>query len=89
MQRYFRGLIAVALSLPQTVLAEAIAPQPVISGNSDWVGVMLIIIAGLFLAAMVIGPMVRFEFPADLLPDHSHDEPPGSSHHHGGSGTKV
>ena len=37
-------------------------------------------------AALLLGPVYRLTLPSDLLP-HSHDEPPGSSQHHGPSGT--
>jgi hypothetical protein len=42
----------------------------------------------LFLLAAVIGPLSRMHAPPDEVPPaHSHDEPPGASHHHGASGT--
>jgi hypothetical protein len=42
----------------------------------------------MFLSAAVIGPIVRLNMPEELPPPaHSHDEPPGTSHHHGASGT--
>jgi len=44
---------------------------PVMSGSPDWVMVMLILIAGLFLAAAVIGPIVRMN---------DTDESTGESH---------
>ena len=43
----------------------------------------------LFLLAAVIGPLSRMHAPPaeEMPPTHSHDEPPGASHHHGASGT--
>ena len=53
-----------------------------------WPGVVLIVIAAMFVLAAVIGPLSRMHAPpADMPPTHSHDEPPGASHHHGASGT--
>ncbi len=52
-----------------------------------WPGVVLIIVLGLFLAAAVIGPIVRSELPEELPQTHTHDEPPGASRRHGRSGT--
>ena len=72
-----------------TFAAESIAPQPVLSSDGGWAGVMMIVVAGLFLAAAVIGPIIRVEIPREVPPTHSHDEPPGSSHHHGRSGIKM
>lgn len=63
------------------------AAHPLISHDSSWAGVMIIIILGMFLAAAVIGPIVRANTPDEVPPAHSHDEPPGSSGHHGKSGT--
>jgi hypothetical protein len=48
---------------------------------------MMIVVGGMFLAAAVIGPIYRMSLPEALPVTHSHDEPPGSSHHHGPSGT--
>ena len=53
-----------------------------------WPGLVLIVIATMFVLAMVIGPIVRMHAPpAEMPPTHSHDEPPGASHHHGSGGT--
>jgi len=51
--------------------------------DAPWAGAAVIGIAGLFVAAMVIGPAVRIHAP----PTHAHDEPPGTSGHHGRVGT--
>ena len=53
-----------------------------------WAGVVLILILTAFVMAAVIGPLARAHAPpAEMPPTHSHDEPPGASHHHGDSGT--
>jgi hypothetical protein len=63
-------------------------PHPTLSEPYlRWPGCVLIGIATMFLAAMVIGPVVRAEVPEEVPPAHSHDEPPGTSGHHGRSGT--
>jgi hypothetical protein len=51
--------------------------------DAAWAGALVIGIAGFFLAALVIGPAVRIHAP----PTHAHDEPPGTSGHHGRTGT--
>jgi hypothetical protein len=61
-------------------------PHPTKSKDADWAGVVIIIVLGMFLAAAVIGPIVRANAPEEVPPAHSHDEPPGASHHHGHSG---
>lgn len=59
-------------------------PHPVISENSTWAGVMVIVIlVGLFLPAAVIGPIARAVAPEDEPVTNSHDEASRSSHHHG------
>ena len=68
--------------------AEAAYPHPVVSAHGDWAGVLWILIGGLFLAAAVIGPIVRANMPEELTA-HSHDEPPGVSEQHGPDGTQV
>ncbi len=52
-----------------------------------WAGVTIVVILGMFLAAAVIGPIVRANAPVEVPVAHSHDEPPGASQHHGRSGT--
>jgi hypothetical protein len=60
---------------------------PVFSPDARWVTALLIIIGALLLAAAVIGPIYCMTVPEALPITHSHDEPPGASHHHGPSGT--
>ena len=71
-----------------TVTAE---PQshPVLSADGSWAGPFVVfgIIGLFFLPAAVIGPIVRALTPEEVPPAHSHDEPPGTSGHHGRSGT--
>ena len=55
--------------------------------NIAWPAIFMIVVAGMFLCAMIIGPLYRSEIPDELPPTHSHDEPPGTSHHHGPGGT--
>ena len=53
-----------------------------------WPGVLLILILTMFALAAVIGPIARMHAPPAEMPvTHSHDEPPGASHHHGSGGT--
>jgi len=65
-------------------------PAPVVRPDlkSPWPGVMLMVIAFLFLAAIGAG-IGSADVPPDEQPPptHSHDEPPGASHHHGTGGT--
>jgi hypothetical protein len=63
-------------------------PHPVVSEHGAWAGVLWLIVGGLFLAAAVIGPIVRANAPEDLT-SHSHDEPPGASEQHGPDGTRL
>ena len=44
-----------------------------------WPAVMLIIVFGMFLAAMIVGPVVRLNMPEEVPVSHTHDE----SHRHG------
>ena len=61
---------------------------PVVPGlRQRWPAVAVIVILAMFLAAAVIGPIVRAQAPPEMPPTHSHDEPPGASHHHGHTGT--
>jgi hypothetical protein len=68
--------------------AQTAAPTaPVFSPDARWVWGVAIVVIGLFVAAAVIGPIYCMSLPEALPVTHSHDEPPGSSHHHGPSGT--
>ena len=61
--------------------------HPVLSEDASWTPIMLMVIGGMFVAAAVIGPIVRLNMPEEVPPAHAHDEPPGTSHHHGTTGT--
>ncbi len=63
------------------------SPHPVLPANADWTGKLVFLIAAMFVLAMIIGPIVRASTPEEVPPAHSHDEPPGTSGHHGHSGT--
>jgi hypothetical protein len=68
--------------------ADDPAPHPALPDPSErWPGTVVIVILSMFLAAAVVGPIVRANMPEEVPPAHSHDEPPGTSHHHGKSGT--
>lgn len=66
---------------------SAAPTAPVFSPDGRWARGMMIVVVGMFLAAAVIGPLYRMSLPEALPVTHSHDEPPGSSHHHGPGGT--
>jgi hypothetical protein len=62
--------------------------RPILDDDAYWAPIVFILIGMMFLSAAVIGPIVRLNMPEELPPPaHSHDEPPGTSHHHGASGT--
>jgi hypothetical protein len=76
-------------ALAQPVVQSALSPHPILPAPSSWPAYFFRATAALFVLAAVIGPILRKEAPQDLPPPtHSHDEPPGSSHHHGPSGTR-
>jgi hypothetical protein len=56
-------------------------PHPILSTDAQWAGVASIIILGTFLAAGVVGPIVRMEVPQTVPEAFSHHEDP--SHHAG------
>jgi hypothetical protein len=64
-----------------------IDPHPALSPNGTWVGILVIVIVGLFVMAAVIAPIVQANLSEEIPPTHSYDEPPGTSGHHGASGT--
>jgi hypothetical protein len=73
-----RYLCFISVFVCSAALAENLDAQPTLSTNGSWVPVMLIIVAGMFLAAAVIGPIVRANMSEETPPADSHD----SSHHH-------
>jgi len=56
-------------------------PHPVLSTDAAWAGTLVIIVLGTFLAAAVVGPIVRLEAPEAVPQAFSHHEDP--SHHAG------
>jgi hypothetical protein len=68
----------------------AAAPQPavpVLSADTRWVVGLLAGAGAVLAAAALLGPLLRMGMPDEIPQTHSHDEPPGSSHHHGPGGT--
>jgi hypothetical protein len=65
------------------------APGPVVSDKADWAPSVVGAMLALFAAAAFVGPIYRLNMPEEPQVEdfHSHDEPPGTSHHHGASGT--
>jgi hypothetical protein len=65
------------------------SPGPVVSNRADWAPSVVGAILALFAAAAFVGPIYRLNMPEEPQEEdfHSHDEPPGTSHHHGASGT--
>ncbi len=61
--------------------AKAMA-RPVVPESSPLGGSMLILIAGLFLAAVIVGPVVRYHAPEEAPDASSHDEPGHDGHAH-------
>lgn len=65
---------------------DAAAPSLPVTGT-DYGRTLVILVIALFLAALVIGPIIRANLPREAPPvAHSHDEPPGASGHHGATG---
>ena len=71
---------------PSAQTAEDLT-HPTTSSDSTWAFPVVVVILAMFLAAMVIGPISRALGNEELPPAHSHDEPPGTSGHHGATGT--
>jgi hypothetical protein len=76
-------------SAPATQGAHAldVSPHPGIPAHPAWVNDTLWTIAILFIAAAIVGGIIRANMPEEIPVSHAHDEPPGSSGHHGPSGT--
>ena len=87
-------LLAIVLWMPLSAYAQAIPPasdagdsaapidtHPLLSADATWVGSMVIGIAGLFLAAIVIGPMVDAQKEDELPADPDHDAAHHAHHH--------
>jgi len=72
----------------ETAVQHERPPAPVLSNQTHWIQPLLIGTAALFAAALLFGLLYRRTLPREMLPAHAHDEPPGSSHRHGDSGTE-
>jgi hypothetical protein len=94
--RHVMLALLVMLMASPAVRAEELAPDnlgeprvaldpdethPIFSINSHWVESLSIACAGLFLAAAVIGPIVRAEAPEAVPPAMSHEEDPAVDRH--------
>jgi len=75
----------VPVPVPPPAREEATGPHP--TSPARWQGEMLVAIAGLFVAAALVGPLYRASHPEDPATVHAHDEPPGASDLYGPSGT--
>jgi hypothetical protein len=88
-----RSILILALVLAFTAAAGAAEPgdsqsgsaHPTLAARSTWPGVVVIVILGIFAAALLAGPIIRANSPDDVA-SVSHDEPPGASGHHGADG---
>jgi hypothetical protein len=69
------------LAADATPAASVDDSHPILSSNAAWAGVVIIVVLGAFLAAAVIGPIVRVELPQTVPAAFSHHEDP--SHHSG------
>jgi hypothetical protein len=58
-------------------------PHPVISQNGWWAGVMIILILGMFLAALGVGIAIRLNPPEEPPPEPAHDDDAHGAHGHG------
>src|SRR5262249_52284294 len=64
---------------PSVVSAEQEA-RPIQPEDPFWAGPMMIIVLGLFLAAAVVGPIVRSEMAEEPPVSHGHDDDHASAH---------
>ena len=81
-----QDLAAAGAPVPEDA-APAYAHPTLPERDVAWPAILMMGVIGLFLCAALVGPLYRLEIPDELPPMHSHDEPPGTSHHHGPSGT--
>jgi hypothetical protein len=66
---------------PETTQLRDSNAHPILPSAAIWAGGAVIVILGLFLATLVIGPVVRTELPEEVPIAFSHEENP--SHHVG------
>ena len=57
---------------------------PAVAHQPAWAGSMVVVIGIMFAAALVAGLLVRSVAPEEMPVTHSHDDPAGSAHGHGG-----
>jgi hypothetical protein len=64
--------------------AHAASPdhRPTLPSESPWPGILIILILGMFLAAAIVGPVVRYHAPEEVPAASSHDEHGGGAHRH-------
>lgn len=55
-------------------------PHPRVPEHPTWAKNMVAIIGLMFLAALLIGPIVRATMPQEVEPPHAHDERGGGAH---------
>jgi hypothetical protein len=63
------------------VLPASDDTHPLYTTDANWVGNLVVAAAGLFLAALVIGPIVRAEAPDAVPVAMSHEENPAADRH--------
>jgi len=79
-----RPAIAEEMPADNSLDSRTTAPDethPIYSSDANWVGAVVATVGGLFLAALVIGPIVRAEAPAAVPPAMSHEEDPAADRH--------
>ena len=61
------------------------APFEMVFSKTDgvWAVPALMMVVCFFACAAMVGPLVRAEMAEEIAPAQSHDEPPGTSGHHG------
>jgi hypothetical protein len=94
-------LLLICAATPMRAMAQHDAPHGTVASASSageskpvapadprpWAGPMLIIIIGMFVAAAVIGPIVRAEAPPEEEhASHGHDDHAHDDHAHGHAG---
>ena len=93
MRTFALSLVLIVAVSDGAFAATQPAPQspapavPVLSADTRWTLRLLGGAGALLLAAALLGPLLRMGLPDEIPQTHSHDEPPGSSHHHGEGGT--
>ena len=74
---------AASATQSQGATAEPMShPNP--ATHPHWASTLVMSIAGMFIAAILIGSLVRAKAPEEMPVTPSHDEPPGASGNHAG-----